>query len=519
MQVPKVTYVALRPTEAAQAAGRPALTPELLAATGARYSRNGEGLDAILAKIDFGNERETLQRLLNTIEWADPAHEDAELLIHDLQRIRLEYQPGNLDQGVDSIFNMIDYGHASIADMAPVAMFLDNLSIHLIYWIFSQCPTGSGQETSTRYVQFDREGAHSSDLLGIPSFLKEDWYHLMDRCFAAYQEAYGLWLQVFEEDPTVAQVPADLLRQADRGSARARKEVERMQRNYAFDRARYWLPVAAQSNMMLLMSARGWVELIQKLLSHPWPEAQLVGGLLHGELSFATPRLLRHAIAKQYWKDGFQDEQARIQFAPPGDNHLENPALSPEYPSTPFLEIMEPQIGSQKYLLEEYARDLKCHPNRYAHIGPYLRRTGVRYGWYGMAMAELRDLNRQRPGNKHWTPIPQGFYWADDQVPEGKPELRARLRELAEIGRESGYRTLAYARGGDPNYLYWGTLGLQYPFEHLTTGDKAIYTLELRTGKGVHFRYAHQCREILQLLYGRYPSLKGRILEGAGEPE
>ncbi len=47
----KVTQVALRPTPASDAAGRPALTPELLAASGARYSRSNEGLEAILSRI------------------------------------------------------------------------------------------------------------------------------------------------------------------------------------------------------------------------------------------------------------------------------------------------------------------------------------------------------------------------------------------------------------------------------------------------------------------------------------
>ena len=106
----KVTQVALRPTEASDAAGRPALTPELLAASGARYSRNNEGLEAILSKID----------------------------------------PNNLDKSVDSIFRMIDYGHQSIADMAPVAMFLDGVSMWLAYHVWSLCPTAGGQESSTR---------------------------------------------------------------------------------------------------------------------------------------------------------------------------------------------------------------------------------------------------------------------------------------------------------------------------------------------------------------------------------
>jgi len=87
----KVTQVAICPSEASTKAGQPSLTPELLAASRARHSRNNEGLESILSKIG----------------------------------------PGNLDKSVDSIFRMIDYGHQSIADMVPVAIFIDDLSIWL----------------------------------------------------------------------------------------------------------------------------------------------------------------------------------------------------------------------------------------------------------------------------------------------------------------------------------------------------------------------------------------------------
>ena len=49
----KIQYVSISPTIAAENQGCYSLTPELLAATGARYSRNNEGLDAIVSKIDF----------------------------------------------------------------------------------------------------------------------------------------------------------------------------------------------------------------------------------------------------------------------------------------------------------------------------------------------------------------------------------------------------------------------------------------------------------------------------------
>ena len=131
----KVTHVSLRPTEAAQAAGRPTLTPELLAASGARYSRNIQGLEDILKRID----------------------------------------PHNLDRSVDSIFRMLDYGHQSIADMVPVAMFMDGMSIWLAYHVWSLCPTAGGQESSTRYIEISPGNLVDPGALGIPPSLRGEW--------------------------------------------------------------------------------------------------------------------------------------------------------------------------------------------------------------------------------------------------------------------------------------------------------------------------------------------------------
>ena len=140
----RVTQVALRPTEASNSAGRPALTPELLAATGARYSRSNEGLEAILSRID----------------------------------------PNNLDKSVDGIFKMIDYGHQSIADMVPIALFIDGVSMWLAYELFRISPTAGGQESSTRYIKLDEEGLLTPEELGISD--SERWQERMDT-------AYALW--------------------------------------------------------------------------------------------------------------------------------------------------------------------------------------------------------------------------------------------------------------------------------------------------------------------------------------
>jgi len=159
----KVTQVAICPSEASKKVGRPALTPELLAVTGARYSRNNEGLDSILSKID----------------------------------------PNHLEKSVDSIFRMIDYGHQSIADMVPVTMFIDDVSIWLAYYIWTLCPTAGGQESSTRYIKISSDGLIPPDELGIPADYADEWRNLMDECFRAYSEALALWESLATADPAV----------------------------------------------------------------------------------------------------------------------------------------------------------------------------------------------------------------------------------------------------------------------------------------------------------------------------
>ena len=473
----KVTQVAIRPTEASLAAGRPALTPELLAASGARYSRNNEGLEAILEKID----------------------------------------PNNLDKSVDSIFRMIDYGHQSIADMVPVAMFVDGVSLWLAYYLWTLCPTAGGQESSTRYLKLSVDELIAPESLGIPLEYQPLWRASMEGCFQAYQEALALWEDLVAEHPALARIPPSLLNDS---SDKAKRQVARMKRNYGFDRARYFLPVAAATNVMLVMSARAWVQLCQHLLSHPLPEAQAAGAAIRTELELCAPRMLRHATAKASLEKGLQQEFSWLQQQALQSEvaYLKESAESSECPATPSLEVMLPEATTA----EGFATALAYHDNRYAWVGEPLKRTVVRFAWEAVALAEIRDLNRHRTGNKHCPLLPQGFYSASDQLPQNLSDSetrRQRLKTLSEVGRQASAEALAGLRLGEPHYVYSTVLGTQYPFEHVTTADKFIYEAELRTGTGSHYRYANHLHDVLALWYARFPETADLILEGSAEPE
>lgn len=464
----KVTHVSLCPTEAAREAGRPALTPELLAASGARYSRNNEGLDAILSKID----------------------------------------PNNLDKSVDGIFKMIDYGHQSIADMAPVAMFIDRVSLLLAYVVWSLCPTAGGQESSTRYIDY-RGGTLEAEALGIPPEGRAAWADGNEAAFAAYESALTLWTGIAHASPEVTRIPASL--RADE-SERAKRTVARMERNYAFDRARVFLPISAPTNLMLVMSARGWVNLCQHLLSHPLPEAIALGEAIRDELPLVAPRLLRHAVAKESMQRGQASQWHRWMSA--AADPLEIGEISP---SARLRADLPDELGDGISAEAVFIEDLENHDNRYAWLGDDLKNTVVRFGWDAVGLAEIRDLNRHRTGSKNCPLTPIGFHAAVDQWPGDDAD--SPVRQLARIGEAATAAARARLAAGDPTGVYSCLLGTQFRFDHVTTADKFLYEAELRTGTGAHYRYARHLHDALTLWYERFPSTRGLVLEGSAEPE
>lgn len=451
----KVQQVSLIPTQKAQDAKCLGLTPELLAATGARYSRSNEGLDAIVAKIDWSNT----------------------------------------DKSVDSIFRMVDYGHASIADMAPVAMFIDDISLYAAYYLWAQCPTASGQESSTRYIKMNRAGVIDPRNLGIQD--PKAYFRFVEKSFDYYEKALTLWSTYALQNPTVMHIPKVVI---DDMSDAGVKKRERMIRNYAFDRARVFLPVCAKTNVMLIMSARSWVELISTLVSHPLKEFVSIGESMREQLEFVTPRLIRHAKFRQDSADVIAHTLHRTK----------------QYKSK-TMKGDGAFFSTQESKKENLKKALTMRTNRYSICGDEVRRIGVNFGWEKVAFAEMRDLNRHRTGQKVATLKPNGFYNAVDQTDD--VSMKRQLESLAKLATKQQTVMEKLLAKEDARYFYYSLLGHTYRFEHTTTLDKFIYEAELRTGVGAHYRYAYHLRNCLNILYKKHPELRGIIFEGSAEPE
>jgi thymidylate synthase ThyX len=446
-----VTGIALVSPEAAQE--NPKLTPELLASVLARYSRSNIGLGKILEKVDL-NEA---------------------------------------DASIDRILKFVDYGHASIAGLTGgIAMAIDDVSMWLAYKLFEISQMADGQESSTRYISMDESSLLEPEQIGIPAGLAKEWKAIMQESFRAYEAEYARLDALATQNPELVRYPENAKTIV----------INRIRKNYALDRARYFMPFACRTSMALVMSSRMWTEAIKQLESLPQSEAHVCAGFIRDELTKFSPRLVKHS------KSEFSYEyQARQEFEYSLKLGLETLSIE-NRPDEVWVKVDNdlPDFLPEYQSMEDA---LGRRANRYGRCGTAIRRMRVGFAWNNMAIAELRDLNRHRTGHRFTPMIQNGFYLPPEVDPAPHQDLL--IRQMALL------KTLMELKS--PAYVYGLLLGSQTPFEHSTHADKFVYEAELRTGMGAHFRYAEHLSKALHKFWELVPESKPFITEGTAEPE
>jgi hypothetical protein len=245
-----------------------------------------------------------------------------------------------------------------------------------------------------------------------------------------------------------------------------------------------------------------WAQTVKHLASLPQPEARAAAALVRAELLKLSPRLMRHRDAEASY-----GEQARQELADSlrlGLDRLSARQLADKV--WVGVDRAAPPWYPQEQPVSEA---LRHRSNRSGRQGEATRRMRVTFAWNNMALAELRDLNRHRTGNRSTPLIQAGFYLPPDVNPADHGAL---LTDQMELTRELMER-------GSPAYVYSLLLGAQTPFEHGTHADKFIYEAELRTGAGAHFRYAEHLGAALRAFLEQVPEAREWVVEGAAEPE
>ncbi|MGA9564495.1 MAG: FAD-dependent thymidylate synthase [Candidatus Korobacteraceae bacterium] len=157
------------------------------------------------------------------------------------------------------------YGHRSIADLAHLAFAIEKLSI-LAATIVVDEPRWDGQERSTRYQDFQKSGYFVPDFGGDDA-ARELYRETIDFLFAEYrhfsEEMFGY---LRERTPK----PEEMKQEAYERTLKAR----------AFDLSRYFLPLAANTSLGQIVSARTLENQVSRLLSDTHAEVRRLGELL-----------------------------------------------------------------------------------------------------------------------------------------------------------------------------------------------------------------------------------------------
>ena len=431
-------------------------TPELLASVLARYSRSNEGIDTILSKIN----------------WDNP------------------------DESVDKIFKFVDYGHASIGGMTGgIAVTIDECSMFLAYKIFDIANLVDGQESSTRYIKMDKSSLMDPEDIDIPKEFREEWLSLMSESFELYNKFYKELDEQAINNPEIMRIPKNT----------PEKVANRIRKNYALDRARYFIPMATKTSAAYVMTARVWAEVIKQLESLPIKECIDAARLIRNEVSKIAPRLMKHSFA----------DEASIYHAEMWAN---NSLMSVCYDGLPINNVSDKtwvkvDDDFPSFVKSSSEIDFAAKINRYSTVSSNIKRTMVRFAFNNIAMAELRDLNRHRTGYRYSSLVPVGFYLPPELEDKRPVDF---LRRLSEFSRKLSLSPTAY---NDNFHFYCYLLGTQVDFEHSTHLDKVIYEIELRTGLGAHFRYAEHMKNVYDILITQRPEYEYNIEIGFAEPE
>lgn len=446
----KITLIPTIPPKAAK--DLPTATPELLASVLAKYSRSNLGIDKILDGVDKTNP----------------------------------------DASVEKIFKFIDYGHASIGGLTGgIAIAIDDCSMFLAYKIFEIAQLVDGQESSTRYIKMSPESLLSADEIGIPKELRDEWQSVMSESFEIYNREYAKLDEIATKNPEKLRISPE----------ENEKFRQRILKNYALDRCRSFIPLATKTSAAYIMTARVWAATLKELSSIPILEAQNAANQIREQLAKIAPNLIRHSFAddaSKYHAEKLLDYSSR--------EIIKNGVQTANIPDEIFVELSDatpkfmPKIGTCEEAFSQKT-------NRYSIVGSDIKRQFVRFAFNNIAIAELRDLNRHRSGNKFTPFSPVGFYLPDDLA---DTDFGVFFEKYSNLLKKLAKHNLQY---------YGYLLGTQVAFEHSTHLDKVIYEIELRTGKGAHFRYAEHLQKVAEKLIELSPELKNHIQIGTAEPE
>ena len=450
------------------------------------------------------------------------------------------------------------YGHRSIADLAHIPFAIERLSLLAAIALVDE-QRWDGQERSTRYQNFRKSGWFTPDL---PADTRADYTRSIESLFIAYDQIGAGMLEALKR--AIPQ-PAGMNDDAYVRTLKAR----------AFDVARYVLPLATNTSLGQIVSARTLEGQISRLLSSEYGEIRALGERLRQ--AAASPAWnLHHAEARvlcsealsvdKPYSERLEDILLRevktaptlVKYATPNqyaiDTRAELRAAAAELMAgqpiepAPVVDLIE-DAGS---LEVELATSLLYSESHYswrqiqrtvdslpaARIAEIVALGAKHRGRHDellrsfsagqsfkfdilMDIGGFRDMHRHR----RCVQLIQDYtdlHGYEEPTCPGQPSLTeaglASTYSAAMDAAHAAYRAMS-ATAGPQSAAYLLPLGTRVRAMFKMDFAEALYIAELRSGVAGHFSYRRVAWEMYQAVARRHPSLASYFrIEDVNQP-
>ncbi|MCR4379389.1 MAG: FAD-dependent thymidylate synthase [Rhodospirillales bacterium] len=341
----------------------------------------------------------------------------------------------------------VGYGHASIGDCGTTTLFIEGLSI-LACKAVQDNPLYSGQESSTRYIDFSKQAIVDPINTAESQAILQKW---MDFYLAS-----------------LAPLEAHLKGQFPLSAGEKERVWENAIKARGFDILRGFLPAGITSQLAWSTNLRQAADKLHLMRHHPLQEVRDIADGCLGVLRQHYPASFSH---KDY---------------PATEAYLEKTAAKTHYLDSSFFPSTQPDLKFTATVdnaaLEAAELDVIADRPAKTNLPRYLDGYGQYTCTFDLDYGSYRDLQRHRNGVCR---IPlltgeRGFHdWYVEELPE---PLRGEAKALI-AGQYAAIARLD-AHAEDKQYLY--PLGAKVRCQTVYTLPQMVYVIELRSQNTVH---------------------------------
>jgi thymidylate synthase ThyX len=415
--------------------------------------------------------------VLNTGALIDPEAEAMLQALHSRSTGGLkEHLDKLIEKGAEKFMASfyVGYGHKSIGDCGSVTIFIEGVSM-LAAKAVQDWPLYSGQESSTRYIDFSKQ-------LFINPSNNEQGTDVLESWRSFYLASMNpLQAYLKQQNPIQAGEKESIYDKAI--AARA------------FDILRGFLPAGASTNLAWHTNLRQAADHIMQLRHHPLAEVKDLAEAMEEALVEAYGSSFGH---KRY--EGTETYNAQL---------MQNMYFDHE----PYTDVELLQNNIDKTQLAEYKEALQNRPDK-TELPKWLSECGTLQFGFMLDFGSFRDLQRHRAITQRMPLLTNKHSFANFYLESLPVEIRTNAEELLTSQSEK-----IEALKLDPETeQYYHAMGYELPNRITGSLPALVYLVELRATRFVHPTLRVKAARIAELLRDNFAG-DGLVLHMDKEPD